>query len=71
MHALLLQREAVIGLLLGDVVIEDRRIQRVLHEPILDRLHDVGEVLEPAFVGPLALHLHVVGVGIGNIGHGA
>ncbi|MET3302300.1 hypothetical protein ABIF53_003315 [Bradyrhizobium japonicum] len=61
----------VIGLLLGNVVIEDRRIQRVLHEPILDRLHDIGEVLELALIGPLALRLHVIRVGIGNIGHGA
>ena len=70
-HALLLQREAVIGLLLGDVVIEDRGVQRVLHEPALDRLHDVGEILELALVGPFALRLHVVAVGIGDIGHSA
>ena len=31
-HALLLQREAVIGLLLGDVVVEFRGFQRVRHE---------------------------------------
>ena len=71
MHALLLQREAVIGLLLGDVVIELRRFQRVRREPVLDRRHDVREVLELAFIGPLALRLHVIGVGIGDVGHGA
>ena len=70
-HALLLQREAVIGLLLGDVVVEQGGFQRVRRERVLHRQHDVGEVLELAFERPLALRLHVIGVGIGDIGHGA
>ncbi len=70
-HALLLQREAVIGLLLGDVVVEQRCFQRVRCEGVLHRQHDVGEILELALEGPLALRLHVVGVGIGDVGHGA
>ena len=70
-HALLLQREAVIGLLLGDVVIEQRGFQRVRRERRFHRHQDVGEVLELALERPFALRLHVVAVGIGDIGHGA
>ncbi len=69
-HALLLQREAVIGALLGDVVIEVDGLQCVRRERRLHRRHDVGKIFQLAFEGPLALRLHVVAVGIGDVGHG-
>ena len=70
-HALLFQRKAVIGLLLGDVVIEQRGFQRVRRERRFHRRQDVAEVLELALERPFALRLHVIAVGIGDIGHGA
>ncbi len=70
-HALLLQRKAVIGLLLGDAVIEISGLERVRREFGFHRHQDVGEILELALIGPFALRLHVVGVGIGDIGHRA
>ena len=70
-HALLLQREAVIGLLLGLVVIEIGGLQRVRRERRFHRHQDVGEILELALERPFARRLHVVGVGIGDIRHGA
>ncbi|OIQ67345.1 hypothetical protein GALL_510770 [mine drainage metagenome] len=71
MHALLLHREAVIGPLLGDVVIEVCGLQRVRRERRFHRHQNVREVLKLAFERPFAGRLHVVGVGKGDIGHGA
>ena len=70
-HALLLQRETVVGFLLGDVVIEQRRLERVRRERRFHRHQDIGEILELALERPLALRLHVVAVGIGDIRHRA
>ncbi len=71
MHALLLQREAVIGLLLGLAVVEKRGLQRVGRERRFHRGEDVGEILQLALERPFAGGLHVVAVGIGDVGHGA
>jgi len=67
LHALLLQREAVIGLFLGLVVVEQGSLERVRRERRFHRCEDVGEVLELALERPLAGCLYVVGVGIGDI----
>ena len=71
MHALLLQRKAVIALLLGHAVLEIGGLERVRRELRFDRHQNVGQILEFAFEGPFASGLHIVGVGIGNIRHGA
>ena len=70
-HALLLQREAVIALLLGDIVIEQRGLDRVRCKRRFHRHENVGKVFELALECPFALRLHVVAVGIGDIGHRA
>ena len=71
MHRLLLQRKAVIGLLLGDVVVEQCSLDGVRREGLLHRRENIGEVFQLALEGPFAGGLHVVGVGIGDIGRGA
>jgi len=70
-HGLLLQREGVVGLLLGLVVVEERGLDRVRREDRLDRLNHVGDVLEPAVERPFAGDLEIVDVGIGDIGRRA
>ena len=67
----MLEREAVIGLLLGLVVIKIGRLERVRCEGRFHRQQDVGKILELSLKGPFALRLHVIGVRIGNIRHGA
>jgi len=71
MHGLLLQREGVVGLLLGLVVVEKRGLDRVGGEDRLDRLDHVGDVLEPAVERPFARDLEVVDIGIGDVGRRA
>ncbi len=68
---LLLDREGVVGLLLGLVAVEEGRLDRVGREAALHRPDDVGDVVELAVERPLAGGLHVVGVGIGNVGNRA
>jgi hypothetical protein len=68
---LLLDREDVVSLLPGLVAVEERRRERDRLEAILHRRQHIGEVLELAVEGPLAGGLHVISVGIGDVGHGA
>ena len=46
-------------------------LQCVGREVALERLEDIGEVLELAFVGPLARDLEIVDVRIGDVGRRA
>jgi len=68
---LLLDREGVVGLLLGLVAVEERGRERDRLEAVLHRRENVGEILELAVERPLAGGLHIVGVAIGDVGNGA
>ena len=52
-------------------VVEIGGLQRVRRELRFHRHQNVGEVFELALEGPFAAGLHVIGVGIGDVGHGA
>jgi hypothetical protein len=70
-HRLLLHRKRVIRFLLGLVVVKVGRLDRVFQELVLDRVDDVGDVLQLAIERPFAGHLEIVDVGVGNIGRRA
>ena len=67
-QGLLLEREGVVGPLAGLAVGEVGRLHGAGREAILHRPDDVGEVLELAVERPFARRLHIVGVGIGDVG---